>query len=150
MKWDISPSTVISLGLVVGAFALYSKFKAAFATDATAQAFADKNPNLAALAISLGFKTPTGHLPDTTGAAGATAEQTAFNAVVNDNSQGFYNAALAQYAHDNGFDTSLAAQGSTGWPWKSYADWANADYPALPTAGSVSVDSHGVYHNTFE
>lgn len=143
-------TAIASLAAVGGIIFAYEHFKNIFSNPTTAQAFATSHPNLAALAISLGFKSTTGSIPDVTGASGAQAESEAFNAVVNNQSQGFYNAALQEYAYDQGLDTSLDAQGTTSWPWKSYSAWVNAGYPALPGASVVTVDANGVYHNAYD
>ena len=92
---------------------------------------------------------PGTQIPDTTESAGAKAATDGFNAVVNRGSQGFYNAALQQYAYDNQFDTSLQAQGTDGWPWTSYDAWKQAGDPHLPGEEAVSNDDHGVYHNDY-
>lgn len=88
-------------------------------------------------------------LGDMTGTTGAQVSDNAFKKVVNDQSQGFYNAALQQYSLDAGFHSTLDGQGTNAWPWVSFQKWKNANYPALPTAGSVTVDKHGVYHNAY-
>lgn len=172
MKLSVSPSTVVSIAMVGGVIFAYEKIKAIFSTQASAQAFATAHPNLAALAISLGFKTPGGLAPDVTGASGAKAAATAQleseglpttpgNVAATESgsneipaagstSQAYYDVALQQYAYVNNFDTSLDAQGSTGWPWVSYAAWLNAGTPALPSAALVSVDGNGQFHNQYE
>ncbi|MDE2020404.1 MAG: hypothetical protein KGJ13_08720, partial [Patescibacteria group bacterium] len=111
MKIAIGAGAVVTIGLAGLIWWEYEKIKAAFSTQQGAQALANSSPALASLAISLGFKTPAGWVPDVTGAAGQKASQQAFDAVVNPTSQGFYNASLLEYARDNGFETSLSAQG---------------------------------------
>jgi hypothetical protein len=156
-------STVVSLAVVVGIIYGYEKIKNAFSSTATAAAFATAHPNLAALAISLGFKTPGGSVPDTTGAAGskeaavsqAAAEGSAAAEGITTEgsaytSEAFYDACLQDYAFDNNFETSLAAQGTSGWTWKTYSAWVAAGYPTLPHAEYVSVDTNGVFHNQYE
>lgn len=113
------------------------------------QAFANNHPNLAALLVSAGVTGPGGQYPDTTGAQGQAAEQAAFSAVVNNQSQGFYNAALQQYSYDQGMAGTFDAQGTEGWPWTSYDFWKSKNYPPLPTASSVTVDQNGVYGNDY-
>lgn len=150
MDFKLGAGAVISLAGVIAIISAYEYFKKQFSDPTSAQNFATAHPNLASLAISLGFKDKTGHVPDVTGAAGAAATQEAFTAVVNDKSQGFYDSALQQYSYDMGLDKSLDGQGTAGWPWTSYQNWVGAGYPTLPTAGDVQVDAHGVYHNEYE
>ena len=97
----------------------------------------------------LGGKT-SGPITDVTGLVGSAASTAAYAAVVNDHSQGFYNSALQEYSYDANFDTTLAGQGTSGWPWTSYDNWVSNGYPALPTASSVTVDANGVYHNEYQ
>lgn len=156
-------STVISLAVVIGVIYGYEKIKNAFGSSASAQAFATSHPWLASLGISLGFKTPTGSIPDVTGAAGAQASTTAqasaegsaaaqgiTTAGSSYTSQAFYDSCLQDYSYDNNFDTSLSAQGTAGWTWLSYQAWVASGYPTLPNSQNVSVDSNGVFHNQYE
>lgn len=88
------------------------------------QGFADSYPNLAAFALTAGWlpKTSSGNTPDITGEAGVTASSAAQVATYT-GSQGDYDVHLAAYAKNHGFATSLSAQGTMGWPWKSYAEY---------------------------
>lgn len=139
----------ILAGLGVGAFIVYKLWSLINEFKTNGQAFADKNPNLASLFISAGIKTDTGQIPDVTGTSGSNAEAKAFKSVVNDHSQGFYNAALQQTAYDDGLQTSLDEQGTDQWPWKNYDNWKSKGYPALPNADAVTVDGDGIYHNDY-
>lgn len=150
MKWSASLGSLITLAGVIAAIVGYEKLKGIFSNPTTSQAFADSHPNLAALGISLGLVPKGTKQPDTTGTAGQQAEENAYTAVVNDQSQGFYNSALQEFSFNAGLDTALAGQGTDGWPWLSYAAWVAAGYPPLPTAQFVMVDAHGVYHNEYE
>src|ERR1035441_5833976 len=98
---------------------------------------------------TLGQLPPGTQIADTTGSAGTTATQAAFAGVVNNHSQGFYNACLQQYSYDQGNGGALDAQGGPGWPWTSFDNWAAMNYPPLPSMASVTVDSNGVYHNDY-
>ncbi len=167
----ISGSGILVLGGVVGLVCGYEYLKDVFSTQANAQAFANAHPNLAAIAITLGFKTPQNQVPDVTGASGANtsaASQLATEGIspspstiaavesgtaipaAGSISQAYYDCALQEYAFDNSFNSSLAAQGSTGWPWVSYDAWVAAGYPALPTASLISVDANGIFSNQYE
>lgn len=92
---------------------------------------------------------PGTQIPDPTGSAGAKTTKVAFDAVANRQSQGFYDAALQQFAYDNDFATALSAQGSTNWKWGSYSSWVNSGMPHLQGEEAVSVDDHGVWHNDY-
>ena len=92
---------------------------------------------------------PGTRVSDVTGDSGKQAEQTAYNAIINNHSQGFYMAALQQFSFDAGNNVSFDSQGTPGWPWHSYDEWVSLQYPALPSAGSVTVDSDGVFHNDY-
>lgn len=96
-----------------------------------AQDFADNHPNLAALLISAGVFS-SGKIPDITGALGQSISDNAQTETYN-NSQGNYDVKLSAYAKAHGFPTSLSAQGSSGWPWLTYAAWVDAGMPTLPT-----------------
>ena len=98
----------------------------------------------------LGQLPPGTKIEDITGDAGTNAETTAMQTVTNNHSQGFYNAALQQFSYDAGNNSALDSQGTPGWPWHSYSEWISLQYPALPSAGSVTVDSDGVYHNDYQ
>lgn len=128
---------VLFAGLAFGAYKLFQYFKV-------------KWPGVSSWWANLFGKLPPGTpIPDTTGTAGEQASQKAFASVVNRNSQGFYNAALQQFANDNEFATSLLAQGSTNWPWTSYDSWVRAGEPHLPGEEAVYADDNGNWHNDY-
>lgn len=86
------------------------------------QDFANNHPNMAAVAASFGVTGPGGQIPDVTGTSGAAASATAQTTTYS-GSQGDYDVHLAAYAKAHGYPTALSAQGTDGWPWKTYDDW---------------------------
>ncbi len=83
------------------------------------------------------------------GALGNAVEKSAFEGVVNNHSQGFYNSAMQQTSYDDGNQSSLDVQGTDKWPWTSYDVWVKAGYPPLPNSSLISAGSDGVYHNEY-
>jgi len=144
LDWKVLILIIPAGGILYVAYMVY-KFK----HDPTAfQSFATAHPNLASLFISAGVTAPGGQVPDVTGAAGAQSSIAAMNSTIY-TSQGYYGACLQQTAYDNGFDTSLAEQGTSQWPYNSYSDWVSAGYPALPGADKITVDAAGDISNEY-
>lgn len=144
--------------LAGGAYALYrwlqSKTNAGIASGGVGEvvasaAYIDKNPPSSVPELANSYVLSGASIIAPT-AAGNLSAALGNSSVVNDHSQGFYNAALMEYSY-NQDDTSAwdSGQGTNNWPWKTYDQWVSASYPQLPTAGAVSVDKNGVYHNSY-